>query len=220
MGVFRELFGERWQRDIGYALYFLCLLFYFTSIVHRWAFIRIHFIFDRCNLSWAASTCAYVNVTNNGPVYCVLIILRRGWNSQLILHSQVRSAFHKSLASHIKYHGWVNCLVPTCWVTSHDHSCIKSGRVYFTCGYLSKQAKVCHFVKMEWVEYRAIKRFSHWKLKAPRIFISVYPLFMARLSHCYTPVISRLWEFRRGREDVKVEHHSHPQITQSPSDDA
>ena len=33
--------------------------------------------------------------------------------------------FNKSLASHIKLHGWVNCLVPNRWVTSHDHSCIK-----------------------------------------------------------------------------------------------
>ena len=42
--------------------------------------------------------------------------------------------FNKSLASYIEYHGWVNCLVPNCWVTSYKHLCTKLGCVYFTCG--------------------------------------------------------------------------------------
>ena len=46
---------------------------------------------------------------------------------------KIRGAFNKSLASHFAYHGWVNCLVPNCWVTFHNQSWITSDCVYFTC---------------------------------------------------------------------------------------
>ena len=47
---------------------------------------------------------------------------------------QIRRAFSGALASYVNFPGWLNCLVPTCRVTSQDPSCMKSGHEYFACG--------------------------------------------------------------------------------------
>ena len=126
----------------------------------------------------------------------------------------LRGAFNKSSASYIKYYCWVDCLVPNCWATSLDHSCIKSGPVYFTCewpGHLSKQAKVHHFIKMEWVGCRPMILEAQSMMNFHKCLSSIY----GSSAPCHAPVTPRLHEFRRGREDIRDKHHSGCQTVDS-----
>ena len=82
-------------------------------------------------------------------------------------------------------------------------------------GHLRKQAKVCHFVKMEWVDYMVMIRFLSLKAESTTNFHKRLPNVYGKSAPCYALVTSRLREFRRGREDVKVEHHSGRQIMQN-----
>ena len=76
-------------------------------------------------------------------------------------------------------------------------------------GNCSKQAKVCHVVKMEWVEYQARDQVIHFlSLEGQNATYIDHLLPNEYLSSalCYTIVTSWVHEFRRGKEDVKHDH--------------
>ena len=69
---------------------------------------------------------------------------------------------------------------------------------------LSKQAKVCHFVKMEWAQYRAMIRFFSLEAESTMNFHKCLSSVYGKSAPCYVPITSRLCEFRREMEALKT----------------
>ena len=85
-------------------------------------------------------------------------------------------------------------------------------------GYLSKQAKISHFVKMVWLDYRAVIQFLSQESETTTKFHKHLSIVYGKPAPCYATVTSRPRELKRGREDVQDQHYSGRKITQGPEE--